>query len=206
MGSILAAVSLVLGPALLGLALATLAEPLPDGLPDYTTIDNQHGLLMLSFNLAAAAFPFAIGSVVAIAVVARASRITAAWGLACSILGLSAMFGNAMLSVPIVLMNGIADHSGFDQLAPRLAEPPLVALWAFPLFFVGSVLLAVAVWRSAAAPPWAAVCIALGGLFPIAIVLGVGVLALPIAGLRIAGSLPLITRITARPVTAPAPA
>jgi hypothetical protein len=205
MGSILGAVSMVLGPALLGLALATLVDPWLDDLPNYATIDDQHGLLMLSFNLAAAAFPFAIGSVVAIAIAARASRHAAAWGLSCSVLGLSAMFGNAMLSVPIVLMNGIADHSGFDQLAPRLAEPPLVALWAFPLFFVGSVLLAVAVWRSAAAPPWAAVCIGLGGLFPVAIVMGVGVLALPIAGLRIAGSLPLISRITSRPATAPAP-
>jgi hypothetical protein len=198
MGSVLAAVSMVLGPALLGLALATLVDPWLDDLPNYSTIDDQHGLLMLSFNLAAAAFPFAIGSVMAIAIAARASRQAAAWGLSCSVLGLSAMFGNAMLSVPIVLMNGIADHGGFDQLAPRLAEPPLVALWAFPLFFVGSVLLAVAVWRSAAAPPWAAVCIALGGLFPVAVVMGVGALALPIAGLRIAGSLPLISRITAR--------
>jgi hypothetical protein len=40
--------------------------------------------------------------------------------------------------------------------------------------------------------------IALGGLFPVAIVTGVGALALPIAGLRITGSLPLISRIAAQ--------
>lgn len=198
MGALVSAVSLVLGPTLLGLALATLHDPWRDDLPNYDTINAEHGLLMLSFNLAAA-FPFAFGSVVALAVWARRSRLLAASGLVCSVLGLSAMFGNAMLSVPIVLMNGITDHAGLDELAPRLSSPPLIALYAFPLFFLGSVLLGVAAYRSGAAPAWAAVCIAVGGLFPVAVVTGVGALALPVAALRIAGSVPLIKFLTGTP-------
>jgi hypothetical protein len=196
MGSYLAPVSLILGPALLALALATLHEPWSGDAPDYTIIDNEHGLLMLSFNLAAAAFPFMFGSAFALAVAARKSRRLAGAGLACSILGLSAMFANAMLSVPLALMNGINDHTGFDELATRLSSPPLVALFAFPLFFVGS-LLAGAALRGAV-PTWAAVCVGLGGLFPIAMVTGVTVLALPIAALRIAGSVPVIKQYLSR--------
>jgi hypothetical protein len=190
MGSILAPVSLILGPVLLALALATLHEPWIGDAPDYEIINNEHGLLMLSFNLAAAAFPFMFGSVFALAVAARKSRRLAGAGLACSVLGLSAMFANAMLSVPLALMNGINEHTALDELATRLSSPPLVALFAFPLFFVGSLLSGVALRHTV--PTWAAVCVAVGGLFPIAMVTGVGVLALPIAALRIAGSVPVI--------------
>ena len=56
----------------------------------------------------------------------------------------------------------------------------------------GSLLLGLALWRSGAAPAWAAVCVVLGGLFPIALLTGINALALPIAALRIAGSVPLI--------------
>jgi hypothetical protein len=196
MGSYLAPVSLILGPALLSLALATLHEPWIGNAPDYPVINNEHGLLMLSFNLAAAAFPFMFGSVFALAVAARKSRRLAGAGLACSILGLSAMFANAMLSVPLALMNGIDDHVTLDQLAARLDSPPLVALFAFPLFVVGSLLAAAAL--RGAVPAWAAVCVGLGGLFPIAMVTGVPVLALPIAALRIAGSVPVIKQFLGR--------
>jgi hypothetical protein len=192
MGSVLAVVSLILGPALLALALATLHEPWIGDTPDYDIINNEHGLLMLSFNLAAAAFPFMFGSAFALAVTARRSRKLAGAALACSLLGLSAMFANGMLSMPLVLMKGIDEHIELDQLAARLSAPPLVALYAFPLFFVGSVLAGAALWRSRAVPTWAAVCVTLGGLFPVAVVTGVGTLALPIAALRIAGSVPVI--------------
>src|SRR5207244_2939795 len=104
-----------------------LQDPWSDELPDYDVINGHHDLLLLSFNLAAAAFPSAFGSVVALAVWARRARLLASIGLACSVLGLSAMFANAMLSVPIVLMNGITDRAGLDQLAPRLSELPLFA-------------------------------------------------------------------------------
>jgi hypothetical protein len=53
--------------------------------------------LLLSFNLAAAAFPFLFGSVVAISVAAGRSRLLAGTGLACSMPGLAAMFANAMV-------------------------------------------------------------------------------------------------------------
>lgn len=192
MGSLLAAASLVLGPLMIGLALATLPELWDDTLPNYATINDEHDLAMISFNLAAFAFPFLFGSVLAIATSARRSPRLAGWGLGCSMLGLSAMFANALLSLPLALMNGIDDHAGLDELAARLSEPPLVALWAFPLYFVGSLLLGAAAWRSGALPLWAGVCIAVGGLFPVAVVVGIGALAVPVAALRIAGSVPLI--------------
>jgi hypothetical protein len=190
MGSVLAVISLILGPVLLALALATLHEPWIGDAPDYGIINNEHGLLMLSFNLAAAAFPFLFGSAFALAVAGRRSRRLAGAGLACSILGLSAMFANSMLSVPLVLMYGIDDHGALDQLAARLSSPPLVALYAFPLFVVGT-FLAGAALRDVV-PIWAVVCIVLGGLVPVAVISGVGVLAVPIAALRIAGCVPVI--------------
>jgi hypothetical protein len=196
MGAVLAPISLVLGPVLIALALATLHEPWAGDLPDYDIINNQHGLLMLSFNFAAAAFPFLFGSVFALAVAGRHSPRLAGAGLACSVLGLSAMLANAMLSVPVALMNGLGDHSTLDQLALRLSSPPLVALFAFPLFFVGSILSGLAL--RGAVPAWAAVCVALGGFFPVAMLTGVGVLALPIAGLRVAGSVPVIKQFLAK--------
>jgi hypothetical protein len=196
-GAVLGPLSMIAGPTLIALALVTLHEPWRDDVPDYQVVDNEHGLLMLSFNLAAAAFPFLFGSVVPLATAARRTPRLAGAGLACSLLGLSAMFANAMLSVPIVLMNGITDHGPLDELATRLASPPLIFLYAFPLFIVGSVLQALALWRSGAVSPWAAVCVGLGGMFPIAMVTGVGVLALPIAALRIAGSIPVMKAVSA---------
>jgi hypothetical protein len=197
MGSLLAAVSLVAGPALIGLALATFVDPWNGDQPDYHTINTRHMLLLWSFNLAAASFPFLFGSVVALAVAGSRSRRLAGTGLLCSVFGLAAMYGNSILSVPIVLMNGINDHTGLNELATRLDSPPLVVLWTFPLFVLGSVLLAAALWRSGAVPPWAAVCVAAGGLFPAAILTGIGPLALPIAALRIAGSIPVIKSLLA---------
>lgn len=197
MGSLLATVSLIAGPALIALALATLTDPWNGNVPNYDTIDTRHSLLLWSFNFAAASFPFLFGSVVALAAAARRSRWLASTGLACSMLGLAAMFGNAILSLPLVLMNGIDDHSGLDQLATRLDSPPLLALWAFPLAFVGSILLAAALWRSRAVPRWAAVSVGIGGLFPVAVLTGVGATALPIAALRIAGSIPVIEHLLA---------
>ena len=202
LGALLATVSLVAGPALIALALATLDDPWIGNRPDYAVIEGRHGQLMLSFNLAAASFPFLFGSVVALAVAAARSRRLASTGLACSMLGLAAMSANAMLSVPLVLMYGIGDHAPLDQLAARLDSPPLVSLWLFPLFLVGSLLQAAALWRSRAVPAWAAVCVGVGGLFPVAMLTGVGALALPLAALRIAGSVPVIKNLLAARVTA----
>ncbi|GAA2121169.1 hypothetical protein [Actinomadura napierensis] len=195
MGSLLAAISLVLGPALIALALATLPDLWNGALPDHHVIDTRHGQAMLSFNLAAASFPFMFGSAAALAVAARRSRRLAGTGLACSFLGLTAMLANAMLSMPLVLMNGIADQGGLDRLATRLDSPPLAPLALFPLYFAGAILLAVALWRSGAVSGWAAIAIGVGGMFPVAMVTGVGALALPIAAVRIAGSVPLIKRL-----------
>lgn len=197
MGSLLAVVSLIAGPALIALALATLTDPWNGNEPDYGTIDTHHGLLLLSFNLAAASFPFLLGSVVALAAAARRSRWLASSGLVCSVFGLMAMFGNSMLSLPLVQMNGIDDRAGLTELATRLDSPPLVALYAFPLYLLGAVLLAAALWRSAALPRWSAICIGIGGLFPLAIAAGVGAIALPIAAVRIAGSVPLVKTLLA---------
>jgi hypothetical protein len=193
-----ACLSLVLGPALLSLALATLPNPWNGSVPNYDTVNSRHGLLMLSFNLAAAAFPFLFGSVVALALVARRSPRLASAGLVCSLLGLSAMFGNAMLSMPIVLMNGIDDHTALNQLAGRLGSPPLIALYTFPLFVLGSLLLAAALWRSRAVPAWSAVCVGIGGLIPLAILTGIGAVALLIAAVRIAGSVPAAKTLLAK--------
>ncbi|MEU9017824.1 hypothetical protein [Actinomadura sp. NPDC048394] len=197
MGSLLTAISLVIGPALIALALATLPDLWNGSLPDYHTIDTQHDQAMLSFNLAAASFPFMFGSVVALAIAARRSRRLAATGLACSFFGLTAMLANAMLSMPLVLMSGITDHTGLDRLATRLDSPPLVPLFLFPLYFVGAILLAIALWRSGTVSGWAALAIGVGGMFPVALLTGVGALALPIAAIRIAGSIPIIKRLLA---------
>jgi hypothetical protein len=197
MGSWLAVISLIVGPGLIALALASLPDLWNGTLPDYHTIDTRHDQAMLSFNLAAASFPFMFGSVVALAIAARRSRLLAATGLACSFFGLTAMLANAMLSMPLVLMNGITDHNGLDRLATRLDSPPLVPLFLFPLYFVGAILLAVALWRSGAVSGWAALAIGVGGMFPVALLTGVGVLALPIAAIRIAGSIPVIKRLLA---------
>src|SRR6201999_2900041 len=107
-------------------------------------------------------------------------------GLVCTFLGLSAMFANSMLSVPLVLMDGIPDHAGLDQLATKLDSPPLIPLFLFPLYVVGAVIQAVALWRSRATTTWAAVAVGIGGLFPAAILAGVGAVAVPIAAFRIA--------------------
>ena len=93
-------------------------------------------------------------------------------------------------------MNGIDDHAGLTELATRLDEPPLLILWTFPLYVPGSILVALALWRSRAVPAWAALCVGLGGLFPVAILIGVGALAIPVAALRIAGSAPVIKQLT----------
>ncbi|MBB5782091.1 hypothetical protein [Nonomuraea jabiensis] len=195
MGTLLATASLITGPALIGLALATLPAIWNGDRPDYQVIDADHGLAMLSFNLAALAFPFLFGSAVVLAWAARRAPRLAATGLACSFLGLTAMYGNAMLSVPLMLMNGLPDHGGLDQLAGRLDSPPLFPLLLFPLFIVGSLLQSLSLWRSRAIPGWAAAAIGLGGLFPAAMLLDVPVLAVPIAALRIAGSIPVLTTL-----------
>src|SRR4051812_48265908 len=70
-GAVLGPLSMIAGPTLIALALVTLHEPWRDDVPDYQVVDNEHGLLMLSFNLAAAAFPFLFGSVVPLATAAR---------------------------------------------------------------------------------------------------------------------------------------
>jgi hypothetical protein len=88
----------------------------------------------------------------------------------------------------------------------------------FPLYLAGAILAAIALWRSRAVPPWAALAIGAGGLFPLALVTGigalrlpighsglvplalvtgVGVLTLPVAALRIAGSMPLAKALLA---------
>jgi hypothetical protein len=61
-GTLLGVASMILDPALIGLALATPHEPWRDTVPDYDIGNSEHDLLMLSFNLAAAAFPFLAGS------------------------------------------------------------------------------------------------------------------------------------------------
>ncbi|MCM3883709.1 nucleotidyltransferase domain-containing protein [Frankia sp. R82] len=62
-----------------------------------------------------------------------------------------------------------------------------------------------ALWRAAPLPRWSAgplvrwsaVCIGIGGLFPLAITAGVGAIVLPIAAIRIAGSIPLVKTLLA---------
>lgn len=198
MGTHLAAFSLILGPALMALALATLPDLWNGDRPDYRVIAADHDRALVSFNLAAAAIPVMLGAAVALAVAARRSPRLAAAGLACAFLGLSAMFGNAMLSLPLVMMDGIDDHAALDQLAGELAEPHLLALYLFPLALAGSLLQGLALWRARAIPVWAAVAVALGGLFPVAVAAGVPLLAVPIAALRIAGSIPVVAILLSR--------
>lgn len=191
---VLGALCLIAGPVLVALALATLPDLWNGDLPDYTVINADHDLALLSFNLAAAAFPFLFGSALVLADAARGARGLATAGLICSFAGLSAMFANMILSVPLVLMEGITDHAGLDQLSARLADPPLIPLFLFPLYLIGSLLQGIALWRSHAVPGWAAAAVMIGGLFPLAVITGIGLLALPITALRIAGSIPLIRR------------
>jgi hypothetical protein len=208
----LAVLSLIAGLALVALAIATLPSIWHGSTPDYHVPGAGHRLALLSVNLAATSFPFLFASVLGLAVAARSTRRLAEAGLGCSVLGLSAMLANVMLSVPLALMNGIAGHDGAGTVAFRLGSPPLVPSYLAPLYLAGAVLAAIALRRSQAVSPWAAIAIGAGGLFPLAIVTGigaltlpigdggflllalvtgVGVLTLPIAALRIAGSMPL---------------
>jgi hypothetical protein len=201
--------SLIVGPALIALAIATLPSVWRTSTPGYHVIERGHLLALLSFNLAATSFPFMFASVLALAAAARSTRRLAVACLGCSVLGLSAMLANVMLSVPLMLMDGIAVHDGPGTPASGLGSPPL---YLFSLYLCGAILAAIALWRSRAVPPWAALAIGAGGLFPLAIVTGigalalpvgdggfmllalvtsVGVLVLPIAALRIAGGMPL---------------
>ena len=181
MGALQGVASLVLGPALIALAIATLPSIWHGSTPDYHVIGAGHRLVLLSFNLAATSFPFMFASVLALAVAARSTRRLAVAGLGCSVLGLSAMLANVVLSVPLAVMNGIAGLDGPDTLASRLGNPPLVPLYLFPLYLAGAVLAAIALWRSRAVAPLAALAIGAGGLFPLAIVTGIGVLRCPSA-------------------------
>lgn len=192
MSALLAVASLVAGPALIALAIATLPSIWHGNMPDYHVTGRGHRLALLSFNLAATSFPFMFASVLALAVAARSTRRLAVAGLGCSVLGLSAMLANAMLSVPLALMNGIAGHDGPGTPASGLGSPPLV-----PLYLAGAILAAFALWRSRAVPPLAALAISAGGLLPPAIVTGISALALPIVALRIAGSIPLAKALLA---------
>ena len=84
------------------------------------------------------------------------------------------MLANAMLSVPLALMNGIAGHDGPGTPASGLGSPPLVPLfYLFPLYLAGAILAAFALWRSRAVPPLAALAISAGGLLPPAIMTGI---------------------------------
>jgi hypothetical protein len=214
----LAVVSLGLGPALIALAIAALPSIWRASTPGYHQIERDHHLAMLSSNLAATSFPFMFASILALAVAARSTRPLAMAGLGCSVLGLSAIFANAMLSVALALLNGIADHGGPSAPASRPGSPPLIPLYLFPLYLAGAILAAIALWRSRAVPPWVALAIGAGGLLPLAIVTGIGALALPmsadgflplaivtgigtlalpIAALRIAGGIPLARALLA---------
>jgi hypothetical protein len=227
MGALPAAVSLVLGPAQIALALATLPSIWHGNALDYRVIERGHGLAILSFSLAATTFPFLFASVLGLAVAARSTRRLAVAGLGCSVLGLSAMLANVVLSVPLVLMNGMARHDDPGTLASRLGSPPPAPLYLVPLYLAGAILAVIALWRSRAVSPWAALAIGAGGLFPLAIVTGIGALALPIGAgglvplaivagvgalvlpivaLRISGSIPLARALLAGRVCAAAPA
>jgi hypothetical protein len=218
MSALLAVASLVLGPALIALAIATLPSIWHGNMPDYHVIGRGHRLALLSFNLAATSFPFMFASVLALAVAARSTRRLAVAGLGCALLGLSAMLANAMFSVPLALMNGIAGHDGPGMLASDLGSPPHLPLYLFPLYLAGAILAAFALWRSRAVPPMTALAISVGGLLPPAImtgisalalpisvgglllpaiVTGISALALPIMALRIAGSIPLAKALLA---------
>jgi hypothetical protein len=187
-----AVASLVVGPALIALAIATLPGIWHGNMPDYHVTGYGHRLALVSFNLAATSFPFMFASVLALAVAARSTRRLAVAGLGCSMLGLSAMLANAMVTVPLALMNGIAGHDGPATPASGPGSPPLVPLYLFPLYLAGAILAAFALWRSRAVPPITALAISAGGLLPPAIVTGISALALPIVSLRIAGSIPLL--------------
>jgi hypothetical protein len=202
MGSLPAAISLLAGPALIALGLALHTSPWSGTVPDLAAIDAHHGQMLLSLNLSLAAFPFLYGSVVAIAVAARRSRWLAGSGLACSFLGLTAMLVNGLVDLPLIMMAGIDERAGFAELATTLdTQLPIVA-YLFPLYLIGTVLLAGALWRAKAVPRWSALCIGVGGLFPLAVITGIGTTALIIAAIRIAGSIPIAKALLARPADA----
>jgi hypothetical protein len=158
--------------------------------------------MLLSLNLSLAAFPFLYGSVVAIAVAARRSRWLAGSGLACSFLGLTAMLVNGLVDLPLIMMAGIDERAGFTELATTLDTQLPIVSYLFPLYLIGTVLLAAALWRAQAVPRWSALCIGVGGLFPLAVITGIGTTALIIATIRIAGSIPIAKALLARPADA----
>ncbi|MFI7132415.1 hypothetical protein ACIBQ1_42530 [Nonomuraea sp. NPDC050153] len=199
MGSVLAAISLIAAPALLALGLALYTSPWHDSIPDYAAIDTDHAQMLLSTNLSLAAFPFLYGSAIAIAVVARRAPWLAATGLACSFLGLTAMLVNGMVDLPLIMMAGIDDRTGFAEVATKLDTQLPIVSYLFPLYLLGTIMLAAALWRTKTVPRWSAVCIGTGGLFPIAIITGIGATALIIAAIRIAGALPLVKTLLSRP-------
>ncbi|WP_327582552.1 hypothetical protein OHA25_42455 [Nonomuraea sp. NBC_00507] len=198
MGSVLAAISLIAAPALLALGLALYTSPWLDSVPDYAAIDTGHAQMLLSTNLSLAAFPFLYGSAVAVAMVARRARWLAGTGLACSFLGLTAMLVNGVVDLPLIMMAGIGDRTGFAELATKLDTQLPIVSYLFPLYLLGTILLAAALWRTRTVPRWSAVCIGAGGLFPLAIITGIGATALVIAAIRIAGAIPLVKTLLSK--------
>jgi uncharacterized membrane protein len=199
MGSVLAALSLIVGPVLIALGLALYTNPWSDSVPDLTAIDAHHGQMLLSLNLSLAAFPFLYGCVVAIAVAGRQAPWLAGSGLACSFLGLTAMLVNGLIDLPLIMMADIDERTGFAELATKLDTQLPIVSYLFPLYLIGTVLLAAALWRAKAVPRWSALCIGVGGLFPLAVITGIGATALIIAAIRIAGSIPIVKTLLARP-------
>ncbi|MEV4165008.1 hypothetical protein [Nonomuraea dietziae] len=202
MGSVLAATCLLAGPALIGLGLALYTSPWSGTVPDLAAIDAHHGQMLLSLNLSLLAFPFLYGSVVAIAVAARRSPWLASSGLACSLLGLTAMLVNGLVDLPLIMMAGIDERAGFAELATALDTRLPIVSYLFPLYLIGTVLLAGALWRAKEGPRWSALCIGVGGLFPLAAITGIGPTALIIASIRIAGSIPIVKALLTRPAGA----
>jgi hypothetical protein len=197
MGSGVGAVSLIAGPVLFGVGAVLMHQVWPGDLPDYPAVNEFHDQNVVATHLVTLAFPFLVLSVVAIAAVARQSRRLAGAALMTSVFGLMAMLGNGILYSAVNSMAGIDDHETLDALTENLNSDYALVLWTFPLYLVGSVLLAAALWHSGAVPRWSAVFVGVGALIPVGILSGVGALSLVFAAIRLAGSIPVIRMLLA---------
>lgn len=194
-GSSLAACALVLGPILLGSALALNPWDVvrDDGAPNPSAIaDVSDGRIALAYNLGSLGIVLTIAAMIAIAVVAgREFPRAALLGAACSVAGLCSMLVNSLFDLPYYGTRDLAPQEPLTAWGQAYQDQTAkIAVYSlYPLFILGGLILAIALWRSRQVPAWAAACVLVGGFVPLAAILEVGAVAVPFTVIRVIGSL-----------------
>ena len=200
-----AAACLFTGPLVLaaGLALYRFDLWTDQGTPNFGVLADARDQVRLSTELGMLGAALMIGAVLALATVAsRRLPRAATVGAFLGILGLVAMAYQAAFDLPLLAMEGFGSSPEVTTVAERYAELAPAFSWAYALYPLGIIILAVALDRSHLIPRWAAIALGIGGLFPVAAATGIGPLAIPFAATFIAGAVPVahvLRRLTPRP-------